>query len=71
MNFEHDVIATQLHEASDLLMKLFDNNETEANTWMISDNHLFFGKSPVEMIFNGKGSLVIDTLKEWSETKKH
>ena len=69
MNFEQDIIATQLHETVELLMQLFDNNPESANLWLLSPNHLFFDKTPIEMIFEGHGDTVIETLKEWSETK--
>jgi len=69
LNFQQDIIATQLHETAELLMQLFDNDTESANLWLLSPNHLFFDKTPVEVIFEGNGNTVIDVLKEWSETK--
>ncbi len=50
---------------SDLAFEAFENDETKTVDWIMSPNHLFFGRSPYEMALAGKAESVIQTLREW------
>jgi len=50
---------------SDLAFEAFDKNEEKTIEWVMTPNHLYFGRSPFEMALGGKAESVIQTLREW------
>jgi hypothetical protein len=50
---------------SDLAFEAFNKDEQKTVEWVMTPNHLFFGRSPYEMALGGKAESVIQTLREW------
>ncbi len=50
---------------SDLAFQLFQGDKEKTITWVMSPNHLFFGRSPFEKALAGEAESIVAKLNEW------